>query len=184
MLLIRPTHIHLASYISALEQGWSWDNSRPAAADDELDMIRANAGDFLASMDDPEAKGPPITLPDGSVVPRLPGIRRWMWDGEFAGNIGLRWQHGTTALSPTCLGHIGYSVVPWKQRNGYATKALRLILAEAKEVGLPFVEITTDPENLASQRAIEANGGELFEKFIKPPQCGGKPGLRYRIAVI
>ena len=66
---------------------------------------------------------------------------------------------------------------------GYATAALRLILPEAKELGLPFVEITTDPENLASQRVIEAVGGMLYERFTKPPQFGGKPGLRYRIAL-
>jgi predicted acetyltransferase len=48
-------------------------------------------------------------------------------------------------------------------------------------VGLPYVEITTDPDNVASQRVIEANGGVLIEHFIKPPQFGGKPGLRFRI---
>jgi len=93
----------------------------------------------------------------------------------------LRWQPGTTALPPYCLGHIGYAVVPWKQRLGYAKSALRLILREAKAVGLPYVEITTDPDNIPSQRVIEANGGILVEHFIKPQQFGSKPGLRFRI---
>ena len=106
-----------------------------------------------------------------------------MWDGEFCGSIGFRWQPGTTELPPHCLGHIGYEVVPWKQRKGYATAALRLLLSEVKDVGLPFVEITTDPDNMASQRVIEAAGGTLYEKFVKPPQFGSKPGLRYRIAI-
>jgi predicted acetyltransferase len=43
------------------------------------------------------------------------------------------------------------------------------------------VEITTDPDNIASQRVIEANGGILVERFIKPQQFGCKPGLRFRI---
>jgi Predicted acetyltransferase len=43
------------------------------------------------------------------------------------------------------------------------------------------VEITTDPDNIASQRVIEANGGILVEHFIKPQQFGCKPGLRFRI---
>ncbi len=47
--------------------------------------------------------------------------------------------------------------------------------------GLAYVEITTDPDNAASQRVIEANGGALVERFTKPPQFGSKPGLRYRI---
>ena len=61
--------------------------------------------------------------------------------------------------------------------------ALRLLLPEAKAEGLPFVEITTDPENIASQRVIQRNGGVLVERFTKPPQFGSVPGLRYRIAL-
>ena len=182
MRLVRPARAHLASYVDALERGWSADNVRGgAAAAEELEKIRADAGEFLASLEDREAKGAPVKLPDGTLVPRLPGFRRWLWDGEFAGSIGLRWQPGTTALPPHCLGHIGYAVVPWKKRMGYATVALGLLLPEARAVGLPFVEITTDPDNLASQRVIEANGGELLEHFVKPAQFGGRPGLRYRI---
>ena len=182
MQLVRPGPEHLASYVAALERGWSADNERGVeAAREELSRIHADATAFLASMEDREAKGPPITLPDGSVVKRLPGFRRWLWDGEFCGSIGVRWQPGTTALPSYCLGHIGYAVVPGKQRLGYAKSALRLILPEAKAVGLPYVKITTDPDNIASQRVIEANGGILVEHFIKPQQFGCKPGLRFRI---
>ncbi|MFN8147822.1 MAG: GNAT family N-acetyltransferase [Candidatus Nanopelagicales bacterium] len=125
-----------------------------------------------------------MTLPDGSVVPRIPSFVRWMWDGEFCGSINARWQHGTVALPPTCLGHIGYSVVPWKQRRGYGTKALALILDEVRlETDLPYVEITTDPDNLGSQRVIEANGGVLVERFDKGPAYGHGEGLRYTIAL-
>jgi hypothetical protein len=53
--------------------------------------------------------------------------------------------------------------------------------SEARAVGLPYVEITTDPANIASQRVISANGGVLVEHFTKPPQFGSKPGLRFRI---
>jgi predicted acetyltransferase len=182
MQLVRPGPEHLASYVAALERGWSADNERGVeAAREELSRIHADAAAFLASMEDREAKGPPITLPDGSAAKRLPGFRRWLWDGEFCGSIGLRWQPSTTALPLHCLGHIGYAVVPWKQHRGYAKSALRLILPEAKAVGLPYVEITTDPDNIASQRVIEANGGILVEHFIKPQQFGYKPGLRFRI---
>jgi predicted acetyltransferase len=136
---------------------------------------------FLAEMDDPEGKGPPVKLPDGSLVPRLPGIRRWLWDGEFAGSIGFRWERGTTALPPYCLGHIGYAVVPWKRGQGYAKEALRLMLSEARVQQLSFVELVTDPDNAASQRVIESNGGVLHEEFTKPAQHGATRGLRYRI---
>jgi predicted acetyltransferase len=182
MQLVRPAHAHLPSYVAALERGWSADNLRGiVAAQEELAKIEADADAFLASLEDREAKGAPVKLPDGSSVARIPGIRRWLWDGDFCGSIGFRWQHGTTALPPHCLGHIGYAVVPWKQGRGYATRALGLLLPEARAEGLPFVEITTDPENIASQRVILANGGVLVERFTKPPQFGSKPGLRYRI---
>ncbi len=184
MVLVRPAQAHLESYVAALARGWSADNVRGvAAAREELALIAADAGVFLASLEDREARGSPVTLPDGSVVPRLPGFRRWLWDGEFCGSIGLRWQPGTAALPPYCLGHIGYAVVPWKQGRGLATAALALMLPEARAVGLSCVELTTDPDNPASQRVIEKNGGVLVERFAKPAAYGDKPGLRYRIAL-
>jgi predicted acetyltransferase len=153
------------------------------AAREELDRIRTGAEDSLAGLDDREGKGPPVRLPDGSTATRLPGYVRWLWDGEFAGSIGLRWQPGTTALPPHCLGHIGYAVVPWKRGRGYAKEALRLMLAEARSTGLEYVEITTDPDNLPSRRVIDANGGIFHGRFTKPAAFGGKPGVRYRVTL-
>ncbi len=182
MDLIRPEMRHLPGYRDALERGWSADNVRgAAAAREELARIAADPEAFIASMENREARGPLIDLPDGSQVKRLPGIRRWMWDGEFCGAIGFRWQAGTTDLPPHCLGHIGYSVVEWKRGRGVATEGLRQLLPEAWAMHMPFVEITTDPDNVASQRVITANGGVLHEAFTKPAAFGGKPGLRYRI---
>ena len=183
MMLVWPAHEYLASYVAALERGWSPDDLRPEATQEELARIAAGADAFLASLVDRVGLGD-IALPDGTVVPRLPGYSKWMWDGEFCGRINFRWDPGTEALPPYCLGHIGYAVVPWKQRRGYATAALREMLNDARVEGLRYVEITTDPTNVASQRVIEANGGVLFERFIKPPAYGKSvPGLRYRIAL-
>ena len=182
--LVHPSTEHLSSYVAALERGWSPDNVRgAAAAREELAEIAADPAAFLAGLDDRKAAGPPIPMPDGTFVKRLPGFHRWMWDGEFVGTIGFRWQPGTTDLPPTCLGHIGYAVVPWKRRRGYATRALQLMLPEVRFSGLAFVEITTDVDNVASQRVVEANGGVLHERFTKPAAFGGTPGLRYRITL-
>jgi predicted acetyltransferase len=182
MRLVRPGRAHLASYVAALERGWSPDNVRgEAAAEEELREIAADPGGFLASLEDRTAAGGPITLLDGTAVPRLPGYRRWMWDGEFCGSIGFRWSPGTEALPPTCLGHIGYAVVPWKQRRGYATLALGEMLTGARAEGLRYIEVTTGPDNVASQRVIAANGGVLVEEFIRPVTLGSTRELRYRI---
>lgn len=120
-------------------------------------------------------------MPDGSTVPRLPGFHRWLRDGEFCGSLNFRWQPGTSALPPHVLGHIGYSVVPWKQGRGYATRGLALLLPEVWAQGLTHVDLTTDPDNLASQRVILANGGRLVERFRKAAAYGGAESLRWRI---
>jgi predicted acetyltransferase len=73
--------------------------------------------------------------------------------------------------------------VPWKQGRGYATQALAQTLPEAAAEGLRYVELTCDPDNIASQRVIEANGGVFVERFLKPEQHGGMPALRFRIAL-
>jgi len=184
MNLVWPAAEFLASYSDALKRGWSPDNVRGAlAAREELARIAREPEAFIASLVDREAKGDAIPLPDGSSVPRLPGYVRWMWDGEFCGVIGFRWQRGTETLPPTCLGHIGYTVVPWKRRRGYATQALRQMLEDARAEGLRYVEITTTPDNIPSRRVIEANGGVFVEEFNAPPALGGFPEVRYRVSL-
>ena len=180
--LVIPSREHLPGYIAALEAGWSPDNLRPQVAQEQLARIAEDAEGFLASLVDREARGGPITLPDGSQVQRLPGYTLWIVDGEFCGSINFRWMPGTTALPPTCPGHIGYAIVPWKRNRGYARQALALMLREARREGLDEVAITTDPGNVASQRVIEANGGREPERFERGPQFGDhSEGLRYRV---
>ena len=185
MRLIRPAAEHLDAYAAALRGGWSPDNIRGAvAAQEALQRIATDPAAFLALTHDPQALGPPITLPDGTQRARLPGLVRWMWDEEgFAGSIGLRWMKGGAPLPPHVLGHIGYTVVPWKRQRGHATRALAQLLPLAREQGLGFVELTTDPDNLPSQKVILANGGVLVEAFTKGPEYGGTPGLRFRIVL-
>ncbi len=97
--LVKPALEFLPEYKAALERGWSADNVRgEVAAREELQRIATGPAAFVAALDDPQAEGGPIKLPDGSTVPRLPGFRRWMWDGAFCGSIGLRWQPGTSEL--------------------------------------------------------------------------------------
>jgi predicted acetyltransferase len=185
MTLVIPTLEHLPGYVAALKREWSAGREHPQKwIDDELARIDQGAAEFIGSQTDLEGKGAPVTLPDGTQVPRLPGFHRWVWDGEFCGLIGFRWQPGTHELPEHVLGHIGYAIVPWKQRRGYATAALGLMLREVARHGLAYVHLTTDPDNYASQKVIEANGGVFVERFTKSAQHGGTPGLRYRIDVL
>ncbi len=184
MELVRPTMEYLPSYRAALDRGWSADNVRKMlAVREELDAIEKDALAFVARLTDREALGPPVTLPDGSQVARLPGYRMWMWDGEFCGSIGFRWLPGTSELPPHVLGHIGYAVVPWKQRRGYATQALAQMLEHARDEGLEYVDLTTDEDNIPSQKVMLSNGAVFVERFMKPPSQGGTESLRFRIAL-
>lgn len=183
MQLVWPSREYLGSYVAALRRGWSPDNLRPEVGTEELAQIQADADLFLASLDSRHNAGLPVKMPDGSEVPRLPGYRRWLWDGEFCGSIGFRWQVDSNDLPPYCLGHVGYAVVPWKQRLGYATQALSMLLTEAPAQGLRYVEITTTPENLASQKVIRTNGGVLIEEFTTVAALGANRELRFRVAL-
>jgi len=184
MELVTPALDYLPGYVAALDRGWAADRERAAQwIEHERAEIAKGEAAFVAMHADPEGKGGPVTLPDGTQVSRLPGIRRWIWDGEFCGLINFRWQPGTHALPDYVLGHIGYSIVPWKQRRGYATAALAMLLRDVRATGLKYVELTTDPENVGSQKVIVANGGVFVERYNKSAHHGGKPGLRYRIDV-
>lgn len=176
-----PSADLLAEYAAALRSGWSPNTMRPEAADEELAEIAADPEAFVASLVDREAAGPPILQSDGSSIPRLPGYRKWMYDGEFCGTINFRWQPGTHVLPPDVLGHIGYTVVPWKRRRGYASEAVRLMLLDAAGEGLQEVEITTDLHNVGSQRVIERNGGARSGTFMKRGTPDEIPTIRYRI---
>jgi predicted acetyltransferase len=46
---------------------------------------------------------------------------------------------------------------------------------------MPFVEITTDPDNFASQRVILRNGGRLLGRVPKDASLGGGESLLFRI---
>ncbi len=174
----------LPGFVDALNRGWSRDNiglAKTIASD--LKRIAEDAAAFVASLDDVEARGAPIELPDGTKAQRLPGYNRWLWDGEFCGSVGFRWQPGTTVLPEHVFGHVGYAVVPWKRNRGYASEAVRLLLPEARALGLEYVELTTDLDNVPSQKVITNNGGALVEAFEMPKAYGEGRKLRFRIAL-
>jgi predicted acetyltransferase len=180
--LLKPSLDTLPGFVDALERGWSRDNiGLEKTIRSDLAWIARDAAGFVASLDDVEARGAPIALPDGSQARRLPGYNRWLWDGEFCGSIGFRWQPGTSELPAHVFGHMGYAVVPWKRGCGNASQALRLLLPDARAEGLTWVELTTDPDNIASQKVITNNGGHLVEAFDMPPTYGEGVKLRYRI---
>lgn len=169
LTLITPTADHLPHYADALQRGWSPSRTRPEIRLQELAQIADAPKAFLANQDRRQAQG-------DATVSRLVGYSLWLWDGEFCGYIDLRWQPGTTDLPDGVRGHIGYAVVPWKRRLGYATQALALSLPLARQAALDHVELITESGNIASQKVILANGG-------KPHDASDAGAIRFQIAL-
>jgi len=171
MELVRPAFAMLPAYRDALVRGFSPHNiDTEKVRLEQLRQVDDDPAALIALTHDPEGKGPPFARPDGSLRPRLPGITRWMWQdgaegGDFIGAINLRWQTGTSDLPPDVPGHIGYTVCEWHRSKGHATRALRLMLVEARARGLDHVELTTEEANRASQRTIEKAGGKIVGRF-------------------
>lgn len=178
-----PTLELLPHYVDALRRGWTPDHIiGRAAIEEQLRAIELDGAGFVARQTNLRPQDDAVTLPDGSRVVRIPGRQYWLFlEREFCGRLGIRWQPGTPALPPHVLGHVGYTVVEWKRRQGIATLAVRQVLPYARAQGLPYIEITTDPDNLASKKVITANGGRLIESFTRPAAYGSTPALRYRI---
>ncbi|GAA3743814.1 GNAT family N-acetyltransferase [Streptomyces tremellae] len=74
-------------------------------------------------------------------------------DGCAIGGLGL---HGPPAADETVT--VGYSVIASQRGNGYATEALRGLVARLRTLGVTGVRADTDLDNTVSQRVLKAAG--------------------------
>ncbi|EOD69033.1 N-acetyltransferase GCN5 [Amycolatopsis vancoresmycina DSM 44592] len=97
-----------------------------------------------------------------SVRDRTPHrIYWWVEAGRFLGRARLNLR-----LTPELTefgGHIGYDIRPTARGRGHATALLRAVLDTAREAGLDRALLTCAPDNHASKRVIERNGGVLAD---------------------
>jgi predicted acetyltransferase len=107
--------------------------------------------------------------------PQIPQTTYWATMGEaVVGHIGLR--HGLNPEFAELGGHIGYTVRPSCRARGLAKEMLRqlLLTPKAKEIGRLL--LTCAPDNVASNRTIQVNGGVL-ERTIFVDRIGRETNL-------
>lgn len=107
-----------------------------------------------------------LGIPDGFVA----NSSFWLVrdDSEIVGVSNVR--HDLTPALRLEGGHIGYGIRPSLRRKGFGVQILRHTLTRARSLGLTRVLLTCGKSNLASAKAIIANGGVLESEAYYPPR--------------
>src|SRR5690554_2831789 len=113
---------------------------------------------------------------------RIPETIYWLVDEDtFLGRLELR--HHLHHRVDDIGGHIGYSIRPGQRRQGYGHAILKLGLQKAAQRGLSQVLLTCDPDNTASRKIIEKNGGRFENRVERVIDGTAYCKLRYWIDV-
>jgi RimJ/RimL family protein N-acetyltransferase len=92
-------------------------------------------------------------------------------DEEYLGEIGLYYAEPTLREAM-----IGYSLMPEARGHGFASRATRLVTGWGFEIGMNRMIAGTAPDNIASQRVLEAAG--YTREAIQPGRLPGPDGTR------
>ena len=98
-------------------------------------------------------------LPDGYVAQSI----YWLYEDVIPIGIG-KIRHSLTTSTRNNGGNIGYAISFPYRGKGYGTDFLRLLLEEAKFIGVEEIILTIDVDNEPSIRVCENNGGMLFRE--------------------
>ncbi len=165
MELVNPSMTYEQSFCEALkefdERGTKgfWNHRGPIAD------VRAY---IMRTLQNSEGKD----LPDGAV----PSSTFWLIDdGVFVAHVNIR--HILNDALKQVGGHIGYAVRPSRQKMGYGSHILALALPKAQALGIRRALVTCSPDNAASRKIIEKNGG----KFHAQVEVKGEPVLQFWI---
>lgn len=117
------------------------------------------------------------TLPGRPELLHLPTrCYRLLRGGEQVGTLELRVGKNEATL---WSGNVAYTVFPPHRGRGYAAQGCRLLLEEARTLGMGELLITCSPENLASQKTCLALGAQdLGEEEVPPWHELRKSGKR------
>ena len=99
-------------------------------------------------------------------------------DGLRVGRIHLRVTDDPLILR--ALGHAGYAVDEAHRRNGYAARAVRLIVGLARVCGVAPLWVLIEPDNVASRKTVERAGFTQVDEVDTLPE-GTALGLGLRV---
>lgn len=90
--------------------------------------------------------------------------------GETVGRCELHPQHDP---AHAFVGNIGYYIKPAHRGRHYAAAACLLLADVARALGMDYLTITCDPDNIASKRTIERLGAQFAQRLTRPAPAGG-----------
>jgi RimJ/RimL family protein N-acetyltransferase len=79
------------------------------------------------------------------------------------------------------IGELGYLVLPAARGRGYATRAVRLLVAYAHELGIDHLRAFAHPQNMPSQRVL-ARAGFVEDRVLPDYRGPGEDRIRYSLA--
>ncbi len=123
--LAEPQQAMVPAYKAALQTGWQPLAGVPAT--ETLAALAENTAQFLAARADRVEK---ITAAGGETV-RYAKLVRWLWDGDFCGEVELSYGMSGALAALAC------SIVAGKRDHGYEDRALRQLTDEALSFGIP-----------------------------------------------
>jgi predicted acetyltransferase len=86
--------------------------------------------------------------------------------GEVVGYAQLRHRPSCSAeLPPEAANHVYYEIAEAHRGQGHGKTLLRLVLDEARRIGLDRVRLTVTDDNPASRHIVEGAGGVLAGEF-------------------
>lgn len=176
-----PNHALLASYQQALSRGWAGHEQDPDTASRMLAACRAAPDAYLLHFTHCPLPAP-NTGPDAErSEPCLPHCRFWISNGEYCGELSLRWPLPGDTLPADCPGHLAWSVVPWQRGHGYACQAVQLLLPRIAHLGLPWLDMAMATSNIASWKTAEHLGAIRIAIYQTGAEHGHVSAYRYRL---
>jgi predicted acetyltransferase len=148
LVLSTPSVELVASYLQFIEEMRAhgdriWEGMTPTADEGPADFVARLARAKTAAS-----------------LPLVPSTTSWATlSGTVVGRCALR--HHLTPDLAEFGGHVGYEVRPSHRRQGVATEMLRQLLLTPKAREIGRLLLTCAPTNIASNKTIQANGGQL-----------------------